>query len=65
METQMERRVHCGVCGEFFKDDDTVFLDESNTMTHKGCYNLPSDLIKDIGTYKAIIEKHPFFHSLL
>ncbi|MFC4025142.1 hypothetical protein ACFOUV_15210 [Oceanobacillus longus] len=65
MENQ-KRQIHCGVCHEQLKDNDAVFMDEFNTVTHQSCYSLDTNLpIKDLGTYKQIITNNHFFHDLL
>lgn len=62
----MGKRLHCGVCHEVLKDDDLCFMDDFNTVTHQGCYSLETNLpIKDLGTYRSIIEQYDFFQELL
>lgn len=60
------RRIHCGVCQEPLADNDAVFMDGFNTVTHQRCYSLETNSpIKDLGTYQQIITNHHFFRNLL
>lgn len=62
----MNQRIHCNICGKAFKDGSTVFLDEYNTVTHQSCYSLDTNMnIKDLGTYRSILEQYSFFHELM
>jgi len=61
-----KRRIHCGVCNKPLQDNDAVFMDQFNTVTHQRCYSLDTNLlIKDLGTYKQIITNNSFYHDLL
>ncbi|GGJ98555.1 hypothetical protein GCM10007063_21060 [Lentibacillus kapialis] len=56
--------MHCPVCGEIYKNDDVVLLDEGNGTTHRKCYNKNSEQIKDVGSYREITNKYDFFESV-
>ncbi|HLS36608.1 MAG TPA: hypothetical protein VK061_10235 [Bacillota bacterium] len=61
-----KRRIHCGVCKEPLQDNDPVFMDEINTVTHQRCYSLETNLpIKDLGTYNQILTDNHFYHDFL
>jgi len=60
----MGKKLNCGVCHKVLKDNDMVFLDELNTVVHIGCYSSETNLpMKDIGSYRSIVEKYDFFHE--
>ena len=54
----------CAVCREDVLLDDEVDIDIINTITHKPCTSRKY-LIKDSGTFAAVIDKYPFFDSTL
>jgi hypothetical protein len=59
-------KIKCGTCGESFQNTDAIFLDELNTVVHQSCYNLENNLlIKDVGTYKAIVARYDFSMNYL
>ncbi|AZV45364.1 hypothetical protein [Peribacillus asahii] len=54
--------IRCGDCYSLLEDQDHVVLDEFNTLRHTYCgYDLVSELVQDVGTYKNIKEKYQFF----
>lgn len=53
-------RMCCSVCHEVLFEEDMVFLDLLNTVTHQRCYSLETNLeITDLGTFKMVIENNP------
>ncbi|MDQ0232767.1 hypothetical protein [Metabacillus malikii] len=60
----MLKEVRCPGCAEIYKPDDTVILDEVNTMHHPECYDRLFEA-KDLDTFEGIVEKYEFFHDLL
>lgn len=56
--------IRCSTCRKVFEDDDWVVLDFINTLYHRYCYGLElGDLVKDVDTYKDMIEKYWFFRD--
>lgn len=56
-------KIRCSACGEWFKEQDLVYLDQLNGLKHKYCYSGHIDFIKDAGTYKEMLEKYVFFQE--
>lgn len=55
-------RLRCPKCNRYYLNKDLVFLDELNTVIHQRCYTQDYFLIKDSGTYRAIIQKYDIFN---
>lgn len=58
-------KIHCNRCRKPFKENDIVYLDEGNTVTHQKCYSLKTNLyIKYLGTFKEVTDNNPVLKSL-
>ncbi len=51
------RNVSCPKCGSQYKNEDIIFLDLLNTITHKVCFEYDV-AIKDQGQFDEIIRKY-------
>lgn len=56
--------MHCQVCRKKFKEDEGVFLDIYNGLSHKECFPHKFESIKDVGTYADITERYKFFNKM-
>jgi len=57
--------LHCATCQKIVYLHENVNLDKLNTITHAECTTVKQNMIKDSGTFKAMIEKYPFFDTVL
>ncbi|MGD6796273.1 hypothetical protein [Metabacillus indicus] len=55
----------CAYCQTGFQENDKIIKDDLNTLCHLACYALESDYIRDIDTYKNILEKYWFYQNLI
>lgn len=53
-------RLRCPNCGRFYKNKDSVYVDEYNTVIHMKCYFYEGIPLKDQGTYQIIVRKYGF-----
>ncbi|MFS0752912.1 hypothetical protein [Oceanobacillus sp. 1P07AA] len=58
-----EMLLRCPSCQKEVNLSEEVNLDILNTITHKSCE--PQSSIKDSGTLEEMIDKYPFFESIL
>lgn len=58
-------RIRCLRCKRFFKDSDRVILDRMNSVLHGRCFIGNEFPMKDMGSYRYIIEKYDFFKELV
>jgi hypothetical protein len=63
-ECNLDYRMKCDVCKEYYRLDDHVFLDKWNTILHAYCHNHKDYSVKDRGTYEEIIYKYSFGQML-
>jgi hypothetical protein len=56
-------KIHCAGCRDVLKDEDVVIMDQMNGLTHKFCYDLVAEWIKDVDTYQNLKEKYWFFRE--
>lgn len=57
------KKIYCPICREVFQETDVVLLDFINTVSHLACYTNSFDLVTDMGTFKELVEKYPFFQE--
>lgn len=57
--------MNCDICNKKLKDNDWIKVDSKNKLTHCTCNSMRSNFIKDIDTFKNIINKYSIFHLVL
>ena len=58
-----ETQLNCPICQNEVDLNEEVNVDIINTITHKSCKSDVS--IKDSGTLEEMIDKYPFFESIM
>ena len=51
-------RIRCSICKILIYEDDQVFLDDINIITHQRCYNMETNLkVGDLGLYRNVMKQ--------
>lgn len=63
MKTKSLLPVKCSFCDKELEAIDLILIDESNALTHIHCPKKTGISVKDLGYYKDVVEKYPYFYK--